>query len=206
MTQRIIALLTFQMLLPVSNEVDLRDGSYSKEMMQEDVWKSWHAAGSESASCIVRWLCFLMTSSTRTQWEFPFLTSCLVTDGSFWWSASWSVRLAVQLCDGESASCYTVAVCDFCVTTPWLISDGKPLIIPLALSLSLHVRDGGSETALVVPLLLSWHGVPIMSPSVDTQSTICSPTLRLEKPCRRGIDKESCDLRPQGWLLSRDQS
>lgn len=68
-------------------------------MTWEDVWKPWHVVMSESASCIVCWLCFLMTSLKKTQWEFPVVTSwCLVTDGSFWWSGSWNVWLVVQLC------------------------------------------------------------------------------------------------------------
>lgn len=62
-----------------------------------------------------------------------------------------------QFADGESLSGCTIAACYFCVTTPWLISDGKPLIILLDLSLSLHVKDRGSKTVLVVPLLVSWR-------------------------------------------------
>lgn len=38
-----------------------------------------------------------------------------------------------QFADGEPVSGCTIAACYFCVTTPWLISDGKPLIIPLDL-------------------------------------------------------------------------
>lgn len=65
-----------------------------------------------------------------------------------------------QLADGGSVRGCTFAACYFCVTTPWLISDWKPLIIPLDLSLSLHVKDRGSKTVLVVPLLVRWLKMP----------------------------------------------
>lgn len=85
----------------------------------------------------------------------------------------WIFLMKRFFADGESVSCYTIAVCYFCMTALWLISNGKPLIISLDLSLSLHVRDRGSWTAVAVPLLVNWCEVPIVSPSVDTQNTIC---------------------------------